>query len=162
MTPYELSNFHETVRTLLNDGGDSVEGWDFTDAQLNAALRSVVRMNFLPCLALAGGANPVTLADAPPNPDTWGYLAAKAAHLMIGGGMDENIKTRAISISVNPVSRRDAVTFIETMLSDLDARGNLCGTATDTSHKGLFATQGDVITYVAICPPLLNPAPCCS
>ncbi len=161
MTPYALSNFYETVRTLLNDGGDAVNGWDFPDAQLSAGLRSVVRMGFLPCLALSSGANPETLTDAPPNPDTWGYLAAKAAHLMIGGGMDENIKTRAISISVNPVSRRDAVTFIETMLSDLDARGNLCGSATDTSHKGLFATQGDVITYVAICPPPIISIPCC-
>lgn len=162
MPAYALSEFHEAVRTILGDGGDTVDGWDYPDAQLDAALRSVVRMGFLPCLALSTGSNPDTLVAAPPNPDTWGYLAAKAAHLMVGGSMDENIRTRAIAFSVNPISRRDAVSFIDTMLADLDARGNLCGTADDTSHKGLFATQGDVITYIHICPPPFGiPNPCC-
>jgi hypothetical protein len=148
MAAYSLTEFYESVRTLLGDEGDSVAGFDYTDAQISGALRSVVRMGFLPCLALATGSNPETLTDAPPNPDTWGFLAAKAAHILIGGALQESIKTRAIAVSVNPLARRDAVFFLETMLSDLDARGNLCGTAEDTAHKGLFATQGDVMTYI--------------
>lgn len=149
MVPTPLSDFHEAVRTLLGDGGDVVSGFDYPDAQLNGALRTVVRMGTLPCLSLAAGPNPEYLADAPPNPDTWGYLAAKAASFLIGGSVQESVRTRAMSILIDPASRRDAVTYLDTLLSDLDARGNLCGTAADTSHKGLFGTADDFMTAIA-------------
>jgi len=161
MAAYPLSNFYEALRTLLGDDGDLTAGYDYTDAQLSGALRSVVRMGFLPCLSLLAGVNPDSLADAPPNPDTWGYLVAQAARILIGGAPVESIRTRAMSVLVDPAARRDAVTFLDTMISDLDARGNLCGTAADTSHKGLFGTEGDVMTYIGFCLPPENPTPCC-
>lgn len=149
MVPVPLSDFHEAVRTLIGDGGDAVGGYDYPAAQLDGALRTVVRMGNLPCLALVAGTNPEFLAAAPPNADTWGYLAAKAASYLIGGSVQESIRTRAMSILVDPASRRDAVTYLDTLLSDLDARGNLCGTAEDTGHQGLFGTADDFITAIA-------------
>ena len=156
MVPVPLSDFHEAVRTLLGDGGDVVGGYDYADAQLDGALRTVIRMGHLPCLALVAGVNPGSLADKPANADTWGYLAAKAASFLIGGSVQESVRTRAMSIIVDPASRRDAVTYLDTLLSDLDARGNLCGTSADTDHKGLFGTADDFMTAIAF-PAWRNP-----
>ena len=145
--PYALANFHEAVRALLGDEGDAVEGFDYRDAQLDAALRTVVRMGFLPCLSLAAGSPPTQLVAEPANPDTWAFLAAKAAHILIGGAAPVSIRTRALSVVSEAAARRDSLSYIEKMLSDIDARGNLCGKATDTSHKGLFGAVGDVVTH---------------
>jgi hypothetical protein len=142
MPAYELSNFHEAVRSLAGDQGDLATGYDLLDEQLDAALRTVVRMGFLPCLTLDDAGR---LAEAPPNADTWGFLAAKAAHILIGGDTPVSIRTRAISLLADPAARRDSLAYIESMLSEIDARGNLC--ATTTGFKGLFGAVGDVITY---------------
>ncbi|RYG98535.1 MAG: hypothetical protein EON58_06850 [Alphaproteobacteria bacterium] len=164
MSAYPLSEFHEAIRTMLGDEGDSAGGYDYVEDQLNGALRTIVRMGFLPCLRLSGGSNPITLTTAPANPDTWAYLAAKAAWVLAGGGVDHSIRTRAMSFTPSSGSRRDAVEFLASLLSDIDARGNVCGTADDTGHKGLFACQGDLMTYIAFpCPPfpVSGPPSCC-
>lgn len=146
MPAYALSNFHESVRALIGDEGDAVGGYDYLEAQLNGALRSVVRMGFIPCLALdSQDAN--KLAAEPPNPDTWGYLVAKAAHILVGGETPVSIRTRALSVLADPAARRDSLAYIESMLSEIDARGNICGLITDTTTKGLFGAVGDVVTY---------------
>ncbi|NQX02893.1 hypothetical protein HQ447_19725 [bacterium] len=144
MALYALTNFHESVRALLGDEGDLASGFDYVDAQLNAALRTVIRAGYLPCLSLNGMDN---LLSAPLNPDTWGFLAAKAAHILIGGATPVSIRTRALSVMADPAGRRDSMSYIETMLSDIDARGNVCGGAGDTSHKGLFGSVADVVTF---------------
>lgn len=149
--PYPLASFHEAMRTVLGDDGDSVEGYEYRDAQLDGALRTVVRMGKVPCLSLVAGENPDGLEDAPVNPDTWAYLMASAVLLMVGGVIDENVRTRAMSYRVDTAARREARMFIEDMVSRIEARGNVCGLATDTGHKGLFATSGDVFTYVKTC-----------
>lgn len=145
MSAYLLSNFHEAVRALVGDEGDLATGYDYSEAQLSAALRTVVRMGQVPSLAMA--ATPDALAAEPGNPDTWGYLAAKAAHVLIGGATPVNLRTRAISLSTDPSARRDALAYIEAMLSEIDARGNVGGTAQDTGTKGLFGTMMDLMTY---------------
>ena len=61
-----------------------------------------------------------------------------------------SFRTRALSVSVEAVGRRDTLVHLETLLSDLDARGNLCGLASDTGHKGLFASVADFVT--STCP----------
>lgn len=144
---YQLSEFHEAVRALLGDEGDEIEGYDYRAAQLDSALRTVVRMGFLPCLSLDSGSPPVALVEAPANPDTWAYLAAKAAHILVGGSSPVSFRTRALSVTTEAAARRDTLSYIEKMISDIDARGNVCGKSTDVSHKGLFAAVGDVITY---------------
>ena len=144
---YPLTTFHEAVRALLGDEGDISVGFDYVDAQLNAALRTVVRMGHVPCLSLSGADN---LLDAPPNPDTWGYLVAKAAQILIGGATPVTIRTRALSVTADPSGRRDSLSYIETMISDIDARGNVCGGAGDTTAKGLFGTLADVATHCAL------------
>lgn len=141
-----LSTFHEAVRALIGDEGDAVAGYDYQESQLNGALRTVVRMGFVPCLAL-DPQDQESLADAPANPDTWAYLVAKAAHILIGGETPVSIRTRAISVLADPAARRDSLAYIESMLSEIDGRGNVCGLATDTVTKGLFGTVGDVVTY---------------
>lgn len=146
MAAYALSNFHEAVRALIGDEGDLPTGYDYQESQLDAALRTVVRMGFLPCLAL-DALNPAKLADPPSNPDTWGYLAAKAAHILIGGETPVSIRTRALSVLSDPAARRDSLSYIEAMLCEIDSRGNLCGSATATTVKGLFGTVGDVVTH---------------
>ncbi len=146
MPAYALSNFHEAVRALMGDEGNIVGGYDILDAQLDGGLRTVVRMGFVPCLSL-DPANSAQLVDAPINPDTWAYLAAKAAHILIGGDTPISIRTRALSVLADPAARRDSLAYIESMLSEIDARGNVCGLATDTGHKGLFGAVGDVVTW---------------
>jgi hypothetical protein len=144
MAAYALYNFHESVRALLGDEGDEATGFDYVDAQLGAALRTVIRAGYLPCLTLADNQN---LAAAPANPDTWGYFVAKAAHILVGGATPFSIRTRALSVLADPAGRRDSMSYIETMISDIDARGNVCGGAGDTSHKGLFGSLADVVTH---------------
>ena len=146
MPAYALSNFHEAVRALIGDEGDSVAGYDYQAAQLDGALRTVIRMGFVPCLAVDSSAAD-SLAAAPLNADTWAYIVAKAAHLLIGGETPVSIRTRAISVLADPAARRDSLAYIESMLSEIDARGNVCGLATDTTAKGLFGAVGDVVTY---------------
>lgn len=139
----------------MGDEGDLATGFDYVDAQINGALRTAVRMGHVPCLSLAVG-DPESLAAEPSNPDTWGYLVAKAAHILIGGQTPISIRTRALSVMSDPAGRRDSLSYIETMLSDIDSRGNVCGSASDTSSKGLFGTVGDVITYCYL-PPCVDP-----
>lgn len=146
MPAYALENFHESVRALAGDEGDVVSGFDLTDSQLNAALRTVVRLGFLPCLAIDSSYTDSLVAE-PPNADTWGFLAAKAAHILIGGETPVSIRTRALSVLADPAARRDSLAYIESMLSDIDARGNLCGTASASKNAGLFGVVGDVVTY---------------
>ncbi len=147
MAVYSLTNFFEAQRALLGDEGDDVAGYDFQSAQLAASLRTVVRMGHIPGVTLSGLND---LSAEPPNPDTWGYLVARAAHILIGGAAPVNIRTRALSISSDPSGRRDSLSFIETMISDIDARGNVGGGAGDTGSKGLFGTLADVATYCAL------------
>lgn len=144
MPAYPLYNFHESVRALLGDEGDDATGYDYVTAQLDAALRTVIRAGYLPCLSLAGTD---ALVSAPANPDTWGFLVAKAAHILIGGTTPVSIRTRALSVMADPAGRRDSMSYIETMISDIDARGNVCGGAGDTSSKGLFGSLADVATF---------------
>ena len=146
--PYLLSTFFESLRALVGDEGDLATGYDYSDSQLSAALRTVVHMGFVPSLSI--GSKPDVLANAPGNPDTWGFLVAKAAHILIGGATPVSLRTRAISLETNPSARRDSLTYIELMLSDIDARGNVGGTSADTEFKGLFGTITDVMTYCAI------------
>ena len=153
MAAYPLSYFHEAVRALLGDEGDAVAGFDVQDAQINGSLRTVVRMGFVPCLLL-DPANDAQLLAPPANADTWAYLVAKAAHILIGGDTPISIRTRALSVMADPAARRDSLAYIESMLSEIDARGNVCGSASDTGHKGLFGAVGDVVTYCKLwgCP----------
>lgn len=144
---YDLSSFHEALRALIGDGGSLATGYDYMDEQLDGALRTVVKMGFVPCLALEDEAS---LVAAPANADTWAFLVAKAAHVFYGGANPVNIRTRAISVTQEAAARRDSLSWIETMLSDIDARGNVCGTAADTGHKGLFGAVGDVVTYCQV------------
>jgi hypothetical protein len=146
MSAYALSNFHEALRALIGDEGDVVAGYDYAASQLDGALRTVVRMGFLPCLALDPG-DAESLAQAPANADTWAYLVAKAAHLLCGGQTPVSIRTRALSVMTDPAARRDSLAYIESMLSEIDARGNVCGAAGEITHKGLFGTVGDVVTW---------------
>jgi hypothetical protein len=50
-------------------------------------------------------------------------------------------------VTQEAAARRDSLTFIETMLSEIDAKGNVGGTAADTGSKGLFVTVNDVVTH---------------
>ncbi len=147
---------------LLGDDGDPTAGYDFVDEQMNGALRTAVRMGRVPGVTLATGPNPEALAAAPANMDTWGFLVAKAVLLMIGGKIDESFKTRAMSVRMDPAARRNAVSFLENEIADIEARGNVGGTADETTHQGLFATQADVITSLAFLPePCPPPWPVC-
>jgi hypothetical protein len=157
MPAYLLSEFHEGMRTLLGDEGDPVAGYDFVDEQLNGALRTAVRMGRVPGVALSSSVNPDSLVAAPANMDTWGYLVAKAVLLMIGGKIDESFKTRALTVRMDPAARRNAVSFLENELANIEASGNVGGTADDTAYQGLFATQADVITSLAFLPALHQP-----
>lgn len=152
MPAYALSQFHEAMRTLLGDEGDTVGGFDFVDAQLDGALRTAVRMGRIPGVALSPGENPVSLVAEPANMDTWGFLVAKSVLLMIGGKIDESFRTRALSVRMDPAARRNAVSFLENEIAEIQASGNVGGTAADTTYKGLFATQADVITSLAFLP----------
>lgn len=149
MAAYKLSNFYEQVRALAGDDGDLATGYDYTEEQLEAALRTVVRTGFLHCLAVDPLDNSQLIAP-PPNQDTWGYLAAKAAHILIGGEMPVSIRTRAMSVMTDPAARRDSLAYLESMLSEIDARGNLCGSATDIGNQGLFGTAADRVTITRI------------
>ena len=142
--PFPLNNFHDALRAILGDEGSDAAGYDYSTEQLDRALASVINMGFVPCLALdpqTGG-----LVSAPANPDTWGYLVAKAAHLLVGGVTPTSFRTRALSVTVEASGRRDTLAHIEAMVSEIDARGNVCGLATDTEAKGLFGTVEDVVT----------------
>lgn len=141
---YPLQNFHDALRIILGDEGSPAAGYDYSTEQLDRALAAVVSMGFVPSLAL--DSQPSALVAAPANPDTWGYLVAKAAHLLVGGITPTSFRTRALSVTVEASGRRDTLSHIEAMVSEIDARGNVGGLATDTEHKGLFGTVEDVIT----------------
>lgn len=151
MALYPLSGFHEGLRAILGDEGDE-SGYDFVDAQLDAALRTVVRMGTVPCLALDAVENPDSLAAAPANADTWGFLLAHAARILLAAPAPESFRTRALSVRSDPRARADANERVETLIAELEARGNVCGAATDTGHQGLFSVETDVMTYVGWSP----------
>ncbi len=142
MAAYNLSEFHEALRAALRDEGDAVAGYDYAEDQLNAGLRSVIRMGMVPGLTLANGNPPLQLADAPASPDLWGFFVLKTARFMISGGILENLSTRAMSSRLDATSRRDAVSALETMIHEIESRGNI----EDPGYQGLFATAGDVVT----------------
>jgi len=146
MPAKNLSDFHESLRTILGDEGSSVAGWDIPDEKLNALLRTAVK-GFVPCLTI-NGSNPNQLVDAPIHQDTEAYLVTKAAHIMVGGTKAMAIKTRAMSVSSQPTAIRDRLHFIEYLLEEIESRGNVCSTTTANATPGLFATSEDFTTYV--------------
>lgn len=147
MAAYDLSNFHEGLRIALRDEGDPVAGYDYSVDQLNAGLRTTIRMGNVPGVALAAGATPVQLVDEPSHPDVWGLIVLKTALLMISGGILESMSTRAMTSRLDATSRRDAVAALETMIHEIDARGNI----EDPDYKGNFATSDDVVTRIRFC-----------
>jgi hypothetical protein len=160
---YPLSEFHEGMRVILGDEGDVSEGYDYLDSQLNAALRTVIRMGRVPGVVLTP-TDPGSLVSAPANPDTWGFLVASAARLMMSGQEDVNFRTRALSVTADSFGRENRINRVDQLLADLDAGGNVGGTAEDITHKGLFQSSGDVITSLGFClpavDPLISPCPC--
>lgn len=152
MAELAIADMFPAVRVLVGDGGSPAEGWDYEDDQISAAIRAVVQSGWLPCVDIKQ-ADPNVLSPAPPNRATWGWLVAKAAHLLIGGESAVSYKTRALSVYQEASARRDKQVFIEGLLSDLDASGNVCGTADDVEYKGLFGTAADLATYCRVgCP----------
>jgi hypothetical protein len=141
---YPFSHFHTAMRALIGDTGSLATGYDYASEQLDGALATVVNMGFAPCVTLdpQGGG----LSAAPPNRATWAFLATKAAHLLVGGSTPASFRTRALSVTVEASGRRDTLSHIEAILSELEASGNICGTADDESYKGLLGVANDLIT----------------
>lgn len=160
MAELAISEFHEGMRIALGDEG--VAGsWDFDDDRLSAAIRTTVRAGFVPCVRVKEGDN-TKLDPAPPNADTWGYLLLKACFMLRGGETPRSVTTRSMSVNVQPIARRDSLTALETLISNLEEKGNLCGKASDTSDKTLFVAVHDFMTHVyTICevedPPVYGP-----
>lgn len=150
MALFPLSDLHEELRVLLGDGGDPVAGYDYTVEQLNAYLRVAARRSS--CLTI-NASDPSKLNAEPVNMDTRAWLVTKAAYLKAGGETPESWRTRAIGHTIDAASRRDTLVFLENLLTDLDASGNVCGVAGATGRSGLFAGASDWVTYVtAGCP----------
>lgn len=141
---YAFANFHVALRTVLGDAGTAATGYDYHAEQLDGALATVVNMGFVPCVSVDPSGE--ALVEPPVNPATWGFMVAKAAHLLIGGATPESFRTRALSITVEASARRDTLSHIEAMLSELEAGGNVCGVAGDVAYKGLVGVQEDFIT----------------
>lgn len=160
MAELVISSMYPAVRVLLGDGGSDAEGWDYEEEQIANAISMIVNSGFLPCVAIKAG-DATKLDPAPPNRATWGWLVAKAAHILIGGANPVSYKTRALSVFQDAAVRRDSLTFIEAMLSELDGSGNVCGTAEDVEYQGLFQVAADLATYckIGICTP--PTFPCC-
>lgn len=153
--PKQLSDYHEALRTLLGDDGDSIGGYDYHDERLDAALRSVVNLGYLPCVRLdvTSGTPPTALESDPVHADTNAYLVVKAAHLLsspAAGGM-ASVRTRAISVTVQPMALRDNLFFIESLLAEIDERGNVCATAASSDNAGGIQTSQDVTTWAVMC-----------
>ncbi len=139
-----ISDFYEGMRAALGDEG--VAGsYDFLDDQLAAAIRTVIKAGMIPCVSVKTG-DTTKLDPAPPNPDTWGYLLFKAALLLRSGAVARSVRTRAFSTSVQPMAHRDTVHNLEAQIAEIEAKGNLCGSATETTDKGLFIANQDVVT----------------
>lgn len=141
-----LSELHEELRVLLGDGGDPVAGYDYTADQLNAYLRTAARR--MACVTIDPG-NAAQLLEAPVNMDTRAWLVTNAAYLKNGGETPESWRTRAVGHMVDPAARRDTLVFLENLLTDLDASGNVCGKAGATGRTGLFAGASDWVTYLS-------------
>ncbi len=154
MAAIALSQFHEELRVLLGDSGDPVSGYDYTVDQLNAFLRTAARQ--MKCMEI-NPQDPTQLLEAPANADTWAYLVARAAYMKVGGSTPENWRTRAVSHTVDAAARRDTIVFLETLLSELDSGGNVCGAAGATERTGLFAGASDWVTYVISARPWADP-----
>jgi hypothetical protein len=153
MATKALTDYHDALRILLGDEGDSIAGYDIQSERLDAALRAVVTMGYVPCLSLDPDNTPAThLAEAPIHIDTGAYLVAKAAHLMTAGDHAEMIRTRAFSVSSQPTAVRDRLHVIEYILEEIESRGNVCSTtATSNENPGLFAGSTDLITELKFC-----------
>jgi hypothetical protein len=146
-----LSDYHEALRTILGDEGDSVAGFDFEDERLTASLRSVILLGFVPCLSL-DDADPSALSSAPVHVDTGAFLVVKAAHLLTAGDHAEAIRTRAMSIASQPTAVRDRLHVLEYLLEEIESRGNVCATtANSSSLPGLFAGSTDLMTELKAC-----------
>jgi hypothetical protein len=154
MAAIALSFFHEELRVLLGDSGDPVSGYDYTTAQLDSFLRTAARQ--MKCMEV-DPADFSQLLEAPANADTWAYLVARAAYMKVGGSTPENWRTRAVSHAIDAAARRDTIVFLETLLSELDSGGNVCGVAGATERTGLFAGASDWVTYVIAGRPLADP-----
>jgi len=140
-----LSEFYEGMRAALGDEGES-GSYDYLNEQLDAALRTVVKAGMVPCVGIS--ADKTKLDPAPPNADTWGFIMFKACLILRGGAVARSVRTRAFSESVQPMANRDTVHHLEGVIADIEAKGNLCGAAGDTSDKGLFVAHQDVVTMV--------------
>lgn len=149
MAEMVIATMFPAVRVLAGDGGSTAEGYDIENQQIADAIRMIVNAGYLPCVAVSA-TDTDKLNPGPPNRATWGWLAAKAAQILIGGQNPISYKTRALSVFQDPSARRDSLTFIEAMVTELDGSGNVCGTDDDAEYQGLFGTAADVATYCRV------------
>lgn len=147
MAELAISEFYEGMRAALGDEG--VTGsYDWSDERLAAGIRTIIRAGFVSCVGIKTG-DTAKLDPAPPNPDTWGYIMLKACFLLRGGETPRSINTRAMSVNVQPIARRDSLMALEVLLSNLEERGNICGSPTATGENGgLFVAVHDFLSEV--------------
>lgn len=149
---YAIANFHEAMRAVLGEEGDESIGYEYSENQLSAALRTAVRLgipNGQSGIAIAT-ADPDELTIEPANPDTWAWLMLRGVFIICGGATAIDVRTRAMSVKTDVRAYRERLETVEYMIGEIDARGNVGGTSLDTGHKGLFASVQDVVTACAL------------
>jgi hypothetical protein len=139
-----LEDYHEAVRLLVGDGGDGTVGYDYTTDQVNGALRTVVRLGFVSCVELSEDG--LSLTEEPAHADTGAFLAAKAAHILMGGEKAQSLRTRALTVTTLPASYRERIHYIESLLEEIETRGNVCATSAAGNADSGFASDQDFIT----------------
>ncbi len=120
-----LTELYPALRVTLGDDPSAVQPI-FTDAQILGYLQTSIDMGIAPsCLGLSD--DRLSLDPEPPNADTLGYYILKTAYWIQSSDTPVNIKTRAMSVSVNNNARRDTLFALEAMIHELESEGEICG-----------------------------------
>lgn len=120
-----LSEIRDMMRIALGDDIAALAS-SYTDAQIDSIITSTVKMGLGPkCVGLNDDED--CLDPEPPNYDTLGYLILQAAFHVIGSDTPVNVKSRAMTVSVNPQHRKLTLDTIRTQIHRLQSKGNLCG-----------------------------------
>jgi hypothetical protein len=138
-----LADFHETVRSVLGDHTTQVGLQEYSDDQLNAAIRTMMKVGQGPKeINVDPNDNEALIPE--PNADQFGYISLKTAILLLGGMEVLSYRTRAQSVTRFPADKKFRINLIISWITDLEEGGNL-GEGMPTAGA-FFDTSSDCLT----------------
>jgi hypothetical protein len=138
-----LNEFIEPMRMLLGDNPSIAGTTQYSNEQLQGAVRTVVKMGLAPDGFTIDPVDNLLLSPEP-NYDQFGYLSLKSSLILIASAEILSYRTRSLSVTRYPRDKQARISALMGLLFDIQDKGNL-GTGVDGSET-MFGSSTECLT----------------